>query len=381
MSGTGLLVVAGEASGDQRAARLLEELAGLVPHLRPFGMGGEALQAAGLDRIADSGEISVVGLFEALEILPRAAEIFDQLLAAVERRRPRAALLVDFPEFNLRLARALAWRGVPVVYYVSPQIWAWRRGRVRTIAEFVHRMLVLFPFEVPFYAAHGVDVVHVGHPLVEEVPVLEQAWDQLRRGAYPERYRVALLPGSRRSEVEALLPTLLAAARGIADELPIDVVLVRAPTVDAAWLRRQLRGCGLSVEVVGDRRFETVAGSHLALCASGTATLETGLLGTPMVVCYRLSPLTYALARWLVRVPHVSLVNLVLGRRVVPELIQGAARPDRIAREAIELLDSRTDVDRMRTELGDLRERLGAPGASARAAAEVARVLEGRRAA
>jgi lipid-A-disaccharide synthase len=252
---------------------------------------------------------------------------------------------------------------------------------VRTIAEFVDRMLVLFPFEVPFYAAHGVDVVHVGHPLVEEVPVLQQAWDRLRRGAYPERYRIALLPGSRRSEVEALLPTLLAAARGIADELPIDVVLVRAPTVDPEWLRRQVRGSGLSVEIAADRRFETVADAHLALCASGTATLETGLIGTPMLVCYRLSPLTYALARWLVRVPHVSLVNLVLGRRVVPELLQAAARPERIAREAIDLLDSRSDVDRMRTELGDLRERLGSPGASARAAAEVARVLDRRRAA
>ena len=381
MTGTGLLVVAGEASGDQRAARLLEELARRVPDLEPFGMGGDALLAAGLDRIADSGEISVVGLVEALEILPRASELFDLLLAAVERRRPRAAVLVDFPDFNLRLARALAWRGVPVVYYVSPQIWAWRRGRIRTIAEYVERMLVLFPFEVPFYASHGVEVVHVGHPLVEEVPVLPQAWDQLRRGAYPERYRIALLPGSRRSEVKALLPILLGAARGIADEFPIDLVLVRAPTVEASWLEREVDASGLDVEIVHEKRFESVAGAHLALCASGTATLETGLLGTPMIVCYRLSPWTFALARWLVRVPHVSLVNLVLGRRAVPELIQADANPARIARQAIDLLDSRSDVDRMRVDLQEIRPRLGQPGASKRAAAEVARVLERDRAA
>lgn len=378
MSAPSLLVVAGEASGEQRAARLLEALATRVPGLARFGLGSRALAAAGVELVADSHEISVVGISEALAILPRAAEIQRALLAEVERRRPAAALLVDFPDFNLRLARQLAWRGVPVLYYVSPQVWAWRRGRVRVIADCVARMLVLFPFEVPFYTAHGVPVVHVGHPLVDEVPALPQAWSAVPRGARPERYRVALLPGSRRSEVAALLPTLLAAARRLAAELPLDVSVVQAPGLADAEIEARVAAAGLPVRRVTENRLGEIAAAHLALCASGTATLETGLLGTPMVVCYRLSAWTYALARALVRVPHVSLVNLVLGRSVVPELIQGAAEPEAIARTAARLLGSRAEIEAMRLDLAELRPALGRPGASARAAGEVARFLAAR---
>ena len=378
MSAPGLLVVAGEASGEQRAARLLEALASRVPGIACFGLGSGALADAGVELVADSHEISVVGISEALAILPRAAEILRRILAEVERRRPAAALLVDFPDFNLRLARELAWRGVPVLYYVSPQVWAWRRGRVRVIADCVARMLVLFPFEVPFYARHGVPVVHVGHPLVDEVPELPQAWSAVPRGARPEHYRIALLPGSRRSELAALLPTMLAAARRLAAELPVEVAVVQAPGLADVEIEARVAAAGLPVRRVTGDRLGEIAASHLALCASGTATLETGLLGTPMIVCYRLSPWTYALARALVRVPHVSLVNLVLGRRVVPELIQGAAEPGGIARVAAQLLGSRTAIEEMRRDLAGLRPALGRPGASARAAAEVARFLAGR---
>lgn len=376
MTGTGLLVVAGEASGDQRAARLLVALRPRIPDLAPFGLGSDASREAGLETVADSREIAVVGISEALSVLPRAAEIFDRLLAETERRRPRAAVLVDAPDFNLRLAQQLAWRGVPVVYYVSPQIWAWRRGRVRTIADCVDRMLVLFPFEVPFYRAHGVDVVHVGHPLVDEIPVLPQAWDELRPGATPETARLALLPGSRRSEVDALLPTLLGAATRIAAQRPTEVRLILAPSLPRATVEPRLAGAGVEVEIVERDRFAAIADSHLALCASGTATLETALLGTPMLIGYRLSGWTYALARHLVRVPHVGLVNLVLGRRAVPELIQRDFTPERVAARAIELLASRRDVETMRADLADVRPALGRPGASERAAEAVAEVLE-----
>ncbi|KAB2963060.1 MAG: lipid-A-disaccharide synthase, partial [Thermoanaerobaculia bacterium] len=350
MSAPRLLVAAGEASGEQRAARLLTALAARRPGLTAFGLGSGALAEAGVELVADSKEISVVGISEALEILPRAAEILRRLLAEAERRRPAAALLVDFPDFNLRLARELAWRGIPVVYYVSPQVWAWRRGRVRAIADCVTLMLVLFEFEVPFYRAHGVPVVHVGHPLVDEIPVLPQAWDGVRRGERPEPFRLALLPGSRRSEVEALLPVLLDAAGRIGAELPVEIALVEAPGLAPGLIDRHLRGAGIDVRRVTERRFEEVADSHLALCASGTATLEIGLLGTPMIVCYRLSAWTYALARALVRVPHVSLVNLVLGRRAVPELIQRDATPEGIAREAVALLGRRGAVESMRAD-------------------------------
>lgn len=366
-----LLLVAGEASGDLHGARLLAELRPLVDGLAPFGLGGEELAAAGLDRVADSGEISVVGLTEALKVLPRAREIFDRLLDEVDRRRPRLAVLIDFPEFNLRLARALRERGVPVVYYISPQVWAWRRGRVRTIAELVDAMLVLFPFEADFYRRHGVDAVHVGHPLVDEIPELPHVWE--RGEPEDEPYQIALLPGSRRSEVEVLVPVMLDTVRLLAEEIPLFARVVRASTVPRSMLEEAVELSGLPVRIVpAAERFEAVASSHFALCASGTATLEVGLLGTPMAVLYRLGSWTYLLGRLLVRLPYVSLVNLVLGREVVPELLQARARPERIRDVALSILRDPGAVAEMRTGLGELRGRLGEKGASARAALEVA---------
>jgi lipid-A-disaccharide synthase len=368
-----LLIVAGEASGDLHAGRLLAELRRGMPGVRAFGLGGDHLRAAGLEAVADSAEVSVVGLTEALRVLPRARRVFRRLLAEVDRRRPAAALLVDFPEFNLRLARALKSRGVPVVYYISPQVWAWRRGRVRTIARLVDRMLVLFPFEAAFYRRHGVAAVHVGHPLVDEVPSRRQAWEDGGPGAGP--FRLALLPGSRDSEVRALLPTMLEATRRLAAELPVEAVLVQAPTVPRALLDAALAAAGVPATVVAADRFEAVAGAHLALCASGTATLEVGLLGTPLIVIYRLRTATWWLARLMVKLPYVSLVNLVLGRDAVPELLQGEATPERIAAEAAALLRDPQRVGSMRTALAELRGRLGEGGATRRAAAEVAAVL------
>jgi lipid-A-disaccharide synthase len=368
-----LLVVAGEASGDLHGARLISELRRLVPGLATFGLGGDEMQAAGLQAVAHSSEISVVGLTEALKVLPRAREVFAGLLREVDRRRPALAVLIDFPEFNLRLAKELKQRGLEVAYYISPQVWAWRRGRVKTISQRVDRMLVLFPFEVDLYRGHGVDVVHVGHPLVDEVPSLPQAWDRGEPAGEP--YRVALLPGSRVSEVEALLPTLLAAVRRLASELPVEAHIVQAPTITRELLEEHVELSGLPVEIVATDRFAAIADSHLALCASGTATLEVGLLGTPMIMVYRLASWTYLLAKLMVRLPDVSLVNLVLGKRIVPELIQGEANPQRIAAEAVRLLTDAATRNDMRDALAGLRERLGEAGASGRAAAAVAAML------
>jgi lipid-A-disaccharide synthase len=370
-----LLVVAGEASGDLHGARLIAELGGMVPGLRTFGLGGGEMRRAGCETVADSAEISVVGITEVLRVLSRAKQIFRAILAEVDRRRPRAAVLIDFPEFNLRLARQLKRRGIPIVYYISPQVWAWRRRRVKTIARRVDRMLVLFPFEVDVYRAAGLDAVHVGHPLVDEVPELPGAWDRPPEAGTP--FRLALLPGSRRSEVEALLPAMLGAVRLLAAELPVHARLILAPSVPRALVEAAIEGSGQAVEIVAGDRFRAIADSHLALCASGTATLEVGLLATPAIVVYRLEPWTYLLGRLLVRLPDISLVNLVLGRRVVPELIQGEARPERIAAEARSLLADPTAVSRMRRAEAELRGRLGESGASRRAAREVASFLDG----
>src|SRR5436305_10517401 len=368
-----LLVVAGEASGDLHGARLITELRRRVPDLAAFGLGGDEMRAAGLAPVAHSSEISVVGITEVLKILPRAREVFADLLREVDRRRPALAVLIDFPDFNLRLAKELKRRGVSVLYYISPQVWAWRRGRIKTISRLVDRMLVLFPFEVDFYRDHGVDVVHVGHPLVDEVPVLPQVWD--REPATNGPFRVALLPGSRVSEVEALLPTLLEAARRLAARLPVEVRIIRAPTVPPELVDEAVELAGLPVEIVAEERFAAIADSHLALCASGTATLEVGLLGTPMIMVYRLARWTYAFARLVLRLPNVSLANLALARRAVPELIQGEANPERIASEAARLLTDAGERGRMRAALAEVRGRLGEGGASRRAAVEVSDML------
>ncbi|HXU44740.1 MAG TPA: lipid-A-disaccharide synthase [Thermoanaerobaculia bacterium] len=374
-----LLAVAGEASGDQHAARLLAELARIEPGIAAFGLGGDEMRRAGVETLADSSEISVVGITEVAKILPRARQIFAALLAEAERRRPAAALLVDFPDFNLRLARALKRRGIPVIYYVSPQVWAWRRRRVRAIARDVDRMLVLFSFEAEFYRRHGVEAVHVGHPLVDEVPQLPQVWDRPDGGGAP--FRVALLPGSRRSEVRALLPLQLGALGRLAREVPVVGTIVQAPTIPRDLLAAEVDRAGVPAEIVAGDRFAVIADSHLALCASGTATLEVGLLGTPMILCYRLGAWTYLLARLLVRLPYVGLVNLVLGRRAVPEMIQGAAEPTPLAAEAKRLLSDPSAIAAMRASLAELRGRLGEGGASRRAAREVASFLERRAAA
>lgn len=370
----GLLVVAGEASGDLMAGRLLAELRTLAPTWTAWGMGGQELRAAGLEARYDSSQIAVVGIAEALRVFPRARRIFRGLLEEVDRRGTRAAVLVDSPEFNLRLARALRRRGLKIVYYISPQIWAWRRHRVHQIRRLVDRMLVLFPFEVAFYREHGVDVVAVGHPLVEEVPPLRQAWEE---AGTPDVFRVALLPGSRMSEVQANGPAMIDAATRLAGELPVTVTWIQAPGLPEEAVSRVLAGRKLDVEVVREGRFQAIAGAHLAVCASGTAALEVGLLGTPMIVVYRLALGTYWLGRMMVRLPHISLVNLVLGRGVVPELLQREASGERIAAEARGLLTDGGRREAMRAALAELRPRLGAEGASRRAAAAVLETLGG----
>lgn len=373
-----LLVVAGEASGDLHGARLLEALRPMVEGLEAFGLGGEHLAAAGLDRVADSAEISVVGLTEVFRVLPRAREIFDLLVAEIERRRPQLAVLIDFPEFNLRLAKSLRERGVPVVYYISPQVWAWRRGRVKTIAQLVDAMLVFFPFEVEFYRRYGVEVIHVGHPLVDEIPEVPNVRDLpgAAAGRDGEPFELALLPGSRTGEVEVLLPVMLRSVAHLAREIPVAARVIHAPSVPVRMIDEAIELSGLPVRrVPASERVAAIAGSHFALCASGTATLEVGLLGTPMAVLYRLGRWTSLLGHLLVRLPYVSLVNLVLEREAVPELLQSRARPEVVSRTVLDLLRDPQAIAAMRRALGELRGRLGEGGASRRAARAVAERL------
>lgn len=370
------MLVAGEASGDLHAARMLTELKKLSPEVVAFGLGGNELQSAGLDLIAHSSEISVIGITEVLQVLGRARRIFASLLQEVDQRQARMAILIDFPDFNLRLAKALKKRGVRVVYYISPQVWAWRQGRVRTIAEVVDQMLVLLPFEVDFYAKHGIEATYVGHPLVDEVPQLASVWDQ-DVGA-TDSFHLSLLPGSRRSEVGVLLPIMLRTAEALSRRHSVRFSLIRAAGLPAGEVDDIVQKSSADIDIVARHRFETIASSHLALCAAGTATLEVGLLGTPMIVTHKVSLGSYALGRLLVRLPYTSLVNLLLQREAVPEILQWEATPSNLAHEASQLLCDASKVQAMRRNLAQLRESLQPAGASRRAAEIIASHLTDR---
>jgi lipid-A-disaccharide synthase len=278
-------------------------------------------------------------------------------------------VLIDFPEFNLRLARFSKSLGIPVLYYVSPQIWAWRRNRVKQIARWVDHMAVIFPFETDFYERHGVKVSFVGHPLLEMVKSnAERAETLTKLGLDPNRPVIALLPGSRRGEVTRHLPAMAEAAVDLSRERKAQFLCIRAPTIDGAELRSWLDRTGARMPIVEDDRYGAIQASDVAWTASGTATVEIALLGRPMIIVYRLSWLTYLIARWLVRVDHIGMVNLIAGQRLMPELIQRDVSPDRIAAETRTLLDDPKRRARITAELSKLRQRLGAPGAAERVA-------------
>jgi lipid-A-disaccharide synthase len=363
-----IFLVAGEASGDLHAANLLQALRRLNPGIEAFGVGGERLRDAGLECVARSEELSLMGLAEVVRDLPRLWRLSRRVRQAALERRPQVAVLVDSPDFNLPLARALRKAGIPVVIYISPQLWAWRAGRVRRIRRDVRRVLCILPFEVGFYGRHGVPAEFVGHPLVDELaPVMRELPPRAPRA-------LALLPGSRWHEVEALLPAMLAAAARLGASIPdLKVRLIVAPGLDPERLHAMLAGA--VVEPVTSDRHRALAACSAALVASGTATLECALLGVPMVVGYRLHPASYLMARWLVRVPHVALVNLVAGEGVVTELVQDAFTPEALAREALALLAG--SGERQQAGLAEVRRRLGEEGASERAARAVLTTAQG----
>ena len=367
-----VLVSAGEPSGDLYGALLLHALKTRRGPFESFGLGGDAMAAEGTSLVAHVRDLAVVGLLEVVRHLPRLRRVFKDVLAEVDRDKPQLAVLIDYAGFHLRLARELKRRGIPIVYYVSPQVWAWRRGRVRTIRETVDRMLVLFPFEPAVYQAAGVPVTFVGHPLVDRLqPVADRPAARAALGFDPARPLVALLPGSRPQEVRYNLPPLLGAVAIVAARRPdVQLALAAAPSLDLAALRAAIGGH--PVRILEGRATSLLGAADLGLVASGTATVEAALVDTPIVVVYRLSPITYALGRRFVDVPHYAMVNLIAERRLVPEIIQRELTPERVAAEALRLLDDPEATRVIRAGLAQVRERLGGPGASVRAAEAVA---------
>jgi lipid-A-disaccharide synthase len=371
-----LLLSCGEPSGDLYAGALTRALHALSPATKVSGLGGPEFRDAGGELVEDFRGLAVTGLTEAIAKLPRSQKTMTHLFSLARARRPDAIVLVDFPDFNLRLAARVKTLGVPVVYYISPQIWAWRASRIDVIRKVADLMLVIFPFEEAIYRKAGVPVEFVGHPLVDIAkPASSREAFLSNLGLAPDAPTVAVLPGSRPNEVSRILPDLVGAAARIRSSVPrAQFLIARAPYLDDRLFEpaRQL-GSAPAVTVAGDT--DTVlASADVALTASGTATVQAAIHDTPMVVVYRVSPLTYRLGRRLVKVDTFAMVNLIAGERIVPELIQDAFTPDAVAKAAVEMLTVADRSRQIRAGLARVRAKLGGPGASRRAAEAILRI-------
>jgi lipid-A-disaccharide synthase len=372
------LLVAGEASGDLHAAGLVAALRRRMPQLVIHGVAGGEARAAGMTTIVDIAEIATLGLTEVAEKGRALWRSYRMLRREIVERPPDVLVLIDFPEFNLALGAVAKRRGVPVFYYVSPQVWAWRKGRVRKILRRVDRLAVLFPFEPAVYG-NSDKVSFVGHPLLDRVRATRGREQTLAvHGLDPAKRLVVLLPGSRRREVERMLPEMAGAAEQLATRHPVQFAIVLAPTLSRSLVEPLVAGRGVVLPLIEGDAYNLVAAADLVLTASGTATLEVALLGRPMVIMYRASPLTYLAGRALIRVPWIGMPNLIAGRVIVPELIQSEVSATRIAREAEGILSDPEREAAVCADLAAVRQALGAPGAADRAAQLVVALLRER---
>ena len=372
-----ILVVAGEASGDLHAASLVEALRRLDPAIRFYGVGGEKLRAAGVALLAESSDMAVVGLTEVFFKLPLIMKVMKKLKRSFRAGEPDAAILVDYPDFNLRLARAAHKRGIKVFYYISPQVWAWRRGRIGKIKRFVDKMAVILPFECSLYCEAGVDADFVGHPLLDAIPAHFSQEEARKKLGMKEGVRiVGILPGSRPSEAMRLLPVCLKAAEKMNRHADLQFVLPLASTLSQNFVEEIIRRYEVDIAVIPHAVYDVLAASDLAIIASGTATLEAALMKTPMIIIYRVSWLSYFLGRMFICVKNIGLVNIIAGKSIVPELIQSEANPDSIAALAEDLLNNRDKREAMQADLSKIRDKLGTPGAAERAALIVYNMLK-----
>ncbi len=367
-----LFFVAGEESGDLHGAALITALRQQEPTVACVGYGGSRMRDAGLQLREDLVRLAGVGL-DFLTSLPRFAALYRQALQAWERERPSAVVLIDYPGFNLHLAQAAKARKIPVIYFISPQVWAWGEQRVQLIRRVVDLMLVVFRFEEVFYRERGVPVTFVGHPLLDAAaPTVPRDTFLTSLGLSPQQPTLALLPGSRRTEVLRHLPTLLATFRALAQQLPLlQGLLVRSSSVSQEYVQPAIARAGLRIVVVEHHVAECLASARAALVASGTATLQAALLQCPMVIVYQTSWLTYLLARRMVKLPYIGLVNVVAGRPIVPEYIQHQAQPQRLVPVLHQLLTDPAQREVQKQSFLHLRTQLGKPGACARAAHEI----------
>jgi lipid-A-disaccharide synthase len=365
-----VVIVAGESSGDLYGAKLAEALAALSPHVELYGIGGTEMERRKVKLLFSSSELAVVGATEVLEKIGHIWRAWRHMKRFIRDSRPHLAVLIDYPGFNLRLAKVFKANAVPVLYYVSPQVWAWRSSRIKKIAQRVAKMAVILPFEAPLYEQAGVDVEFVGHPLLD---ILDQGLtrDKARRrlGIAADASFIGLLPGSREREVKSLLSPLVGAAEILATDFPRSRFMIPlAAAIDRDMVRGLIAESRLPIDIVEGRTFEVMKAADLLLMASGTATLEGAIAGCPMVIIYRLSPVSYLIGRMLIKVKCIGLANIVVGKKVVPELIQGEVTPHRIALEAKKILEDHARRKEIKDEFRFITDKLGGRGASHRVA-------------
>lgn len=371
-----VLMVAGEASGDLHGSSVVRALKLLSPSVEVAGVGGEKMRREGMELVHDNADLAFMGFVEVLRNLATIRGLKRTLIGELERRRPDVVVLIDYPGFNLRFAREVKSRGIPVLYYISPQVWAWHRGRVKKMRSLVDRMKVIFPFEVDIYRDEGIAVEFVGHPLAEQIGTSCTRAEFFRRsGLDPAKKVLGLFPGSRRQEIERILPVISRAAELLCGGRELQVAIGVSPNLGKEFLGR-FTSPGSRAVMVENGTYDLMAYADAAIVTSGTATLETGWFGTPMAVVYRTSPLTYCIGRLLVDVRSIGLVNIVAGKNVVPEFIQGAMTAGNLSKEVGRFLDDDRFAASVRRDLSVIREKLGGPGASERVARGILSLAE-----
>lgn len=372
---TDLLIVAGEPSGDRHAAHLVKELKKQAPQLNFYGIGGDEMAASGVRLLYHIRDLAFLGLTEVLRHLPFIQSVFKRLQKWLDERKPAAVILIDYPGFNLRLARMAKRRHIPVIYYICPQLWAWGRHRIKKIRRFVDLPLVIFKFEEEFYARHGITAKFVGHPLIDEIKITQdEKTFRTRHQLHSEKPIIALLPGSRLHEVHQLLPIMAQAAQNFDRTGQYQWVVGKSATLPIDIFQTLLRDFPF-IKIVEQDTHHLQKYAWLALVASGTATLETAYLGTPMVVLYKVSPLTYWIGRLLVRIPNIALANIILQQRIVPELLQKEVTASRIEHEIRKYITEPQYYQTVAAELQKVPAILGEAGAAARAADEIVKFL------
>jgi lipid-A-disaccharide synthase len=373
-----ILIIAGEASGDLHGSNLVKAMKEQDPSLVFYGVGSRNMRDAGVSLLADASEISVVGATEVLTHIGAIYRVYATLKRFLREERPDLLILIDFPDFNILTGKAARKLGIPILYYISPQIWAWRKGRVNTLAKLVTTMMVVFPFEANLYRDAGVDVRFVGHPLADIVmSVYTREEARVSLGIARNSRTVALLPGSRKNEIMHLLPDMLMAAAILRNRFPdLQFVLPVAPTLAHDLVERYVTESGVPVRIIDGKVYDVLRASDAAIVTSGTATLETGLMAVPMVIVYRISWLSYLIGRMIIHVKDIGLVNIVAGRTIVPELIQDDVTPEKIAGAIGTLLDERDKHQQVENDLKQVRVLLGEGGASIRAASVARELLE-----